>query len=243
MLRQRRYGKPHYGTYQGGHYAGRKQWPRVLVLLLGILLGLALILFGAMQIVIAVHDGTNISGQPNLMVIFGCQVRKDGPSILLRDRLDTALDYLEDHPDMSIVVTGGKGNDEHISEAQAMYDYLTAHGVDGENIYLEDQSRNTHQNISYTQKLIYETEEITPQGEVLLVSSGFHLARIRMLWGRAFAGTPLAHGISTLDAPVSHFPSAVKMFFREPLALVKSFLFDRDFPYKVLENQPELLEG
>ena len=33
--------------------------------------------------------------------------------------------------------------------------------------------------------------------------------------------------ISTLAAPVSHKPSAVQMFFREPLALVKSFIFDR----------------
>ena len=61
-----------------------------------------------------------------------------------------------------------------------------------------------------------------PQGYVL-VSSGFHLSRIQMLWARAGGtGEP-----STLAAPVSHTPSAIQMFFREPLALVKSFVFDR----------------
>lgn len=213
-------------------YGGRKKHTLRNVLL--ILLGLCLIFYGAMEIFIAFHDGTELVGQPQTMVIFGCQVKPDGPSILLRDRLDTALDYLKDHPDMKVVVTGGQGRDEPVSEAQSMYDYLTAHGVDGENIYLEDKSRNTWQNVNYTLDLMGEVgvsvnattgaaEGLNPGGDVVLVSSGFHLARIEMLWARA-GGT---NAPSTLAAPVSHKPSAIQMFFREPLALVKSFLFDR----------------
>lgn len=218
MLRQRRYGKPHYGTYQGGHYAGRRRWP-VRVLL--ILLGLAMLFFGALQIVIAVHDGTNISGQPDMMMIFGCQVRKDGPSILLRDRLDTALDYLEDHPDLPVLVTGGKGDDEHVSEARAMRDYLVEHGIDESRIAMEDQSRNTRQNLIFSKDVLRGQGKEPGQLHILAVSNGFHLARIGMLAHRFGYGE-----ISTLAAPVSHAPSAVQMFFREPLALVKSFLFD-----------------
>lgn len=226
-MRKRRYGKPHYGTYQGGHYAGRKRWPYWI--LLG-LLGLGLVLFGALRIVIAVHDGTNIIGEPQVMVVFGCQVKKDGPSILLRSRLDTALEYLEDHQDMRVIVTGGKGDDEHISEAQCMYEYLTDHGVDREKIWREDRSRNTWQNVNYTFDLMQrEGWDITE--DVLLVSNGFHLARIEMLWDRVRDGRLEGEAyhdqyISTLDAPVNHFPSAVQMFFREPLALVKSFVLD-----------------
>ena len=226
-MRKRRYGKPHYGTYQGGHYAGRKNWSwRVLL----ILLGLALVLFGALEVFIAVHSATNIVGDPETMVIFGCQMRKDGPSILLRDRLDTALGYWEEHPDIKIVVTGGKGDDEHVSEAQGMYDYLTGHGVDGENIYMEDQSRNTWQNVNYTFALMQQ-EGWGLTDDVVLVSSGFHLARIEMLWDRARTGILRDEVyndqyISTLAAPVSHAPSRVQMFFREPLALMKSFVLD-----------------
>ena len=165
------------------------------------------------------------------MVIFGCQVKPDGPSVLLRDRLDTALDYLKDHPDMKIIVSGGKGDDEHISEAQCMYDYLTAYGVDGANIYMEDKSRNTWQNINNTFALM-ERQGWDLTDDVLLVSSGFHLARIQMLWDRVRTDmlrneTYNDQYISALAAPVSHAPSVVQMFFREPLALVKSFLFDR----------------
>lgn len=213
------------------NYRGRSRGRGWLTALL-VLVILGLLAFGALEVYIGLHSRDRMAGDPQVMVIFGCQVRRDGPSILLRDRLDTALDYLEDHPDIRIVVTGGKGDDEHMSEAQAMYDYLTAHGVDGEGIWMEDKSRNTWQNINNTFALM-EGEGWDLTDDVLLVSSGFHLARIEMLWDRVRTGILWDEVyndqyISTLAAPVSHAPSRVQMFFREPLALVKSFLVDRE---------------
>ena len=219
-----------YKSYRGDSPRRKKRhWLAAALLLLG----LGLVLFGALELVIAVHSRDRVveNPPPKVMVVFGCQMRRDGPSVLLKDRLDTALAYWEAHPDIKIVVTGGKGDDEHVSEAQGMYDYLTAHGVDGANIFMEDKSRNTWQNINNTFALM-EREGWELTDDVLLVSSGFHLARIELLWNRARAQalrgeTYGGQYVSTLAAPVSHAPSAVQMFFREPLALVKSFLFDR----------------
>lgn len=210
-------------------YGGRRRhlWLKVLLALILT----AVLVFAGLEVFIAVHSRTQIVGEPQTMVIFGCQMKQDGPSVLLRDRLDTALTYLEGHPDMTVIVTGGKGDDEHQSEAQGMYDYLTAHGVDGAHIYKEDRSRNTWQNVNYTLDLM-EKEGMELTQDVMLVSNGFHLSRIQLLWDRA-RNARLANEtyrdqyISTLAAPVSHAPSAVQMFFREPLALVKSALFDR----------------
>ena len=103
-----------------------------------------------------------------------------------------------------------------------MYDYLVEHGVDGENIVLEDNSGNTWENIRFTQELLQEAGVDT--GEMLVVSNGFHLARVRMLWGRVWEGD---YTLSTLAAPSSHLPSRLRMYIREPFALVKSFFFDR----------------
>ena len=211
-------------------YRGRSGARKWLLALLALVVAGA-VAFGALEAYIGLHSRDKAAGDPQIMVIFGCQMRRDGPSILLRDRLDTALAYWEEHPDMKIIVTGGKGDDEHISEAQGMYDYLTAHGVDGAQIFMEDKSRNTWQNINNTFALM-EREGWSLTGDVLLVSSGFHLARIEMLWDRVRADSLRGEEyndqhISTLAAPVSHAPSRVQMFFREPLALVKSFLFDR----------------
>ena len=208
--------KQYYHPYEGKR---KSLWLKVL---LGLILA-GVLVFGALFGAVLYGSYDHIQGDPQVMVILGCQVKPWGPSVLLQDRLDKALDYLEDHPDMTVVVSGGQGDDEHVSEAQAMYDYLVEHGVDGAQIIREDQSRNTWQNINYTLEL-FQSGEAADTERVLLVSSDFHLTRIQMLWNRASGG---GDTLSTLAAPVSHFPSRVQMFFREPFALVKSFLFDR----------------
>ena len=181
--------------------------------MLGFVVLLGLILSGS-------HD--EVTGEPKVMVILGCKVESWGPSILLQDRLDKALDYLEDHPDLTIVVSGGQGADEPMSEAQCMYDYLTAHGVDGSRILLEDQSHNTWENLRFTRAQL--EEQGVDASQMVVVSNGFHLTRVRMLWDRVWDGETT---LSTLAAPSSHVPSRLKMYIREPFALAKSFLFDR----------------
>ena len=209
--------KQYYHPYEGKR--GKPVWllallAVVLLFVLGFVVLLGLVLSGS-------HD--EISGEPKVMVILGCKVESWGPSILLQDRLDKALDYLEDHPDLTIVVSGGQGPDEPVSEAQCMYDYLTEHGVDGAQILLEDQSHNTVENLRYTMDLLAEAGYDTT-ADMVVVSNGFHLTRVRMLWNRVCGGDD---NLSTLAAPSSHLPSRLKMYLREPLALVKSFLFDR----------------
>ena len=200
-------------------YKGRRI-PPVLKLFLTLAL-LGLLVFGALlgQVLGGAHD--DISGDPQVMVILGCQLHDWGPSVMLQDRLDKALEYLEDHPDMTVVVSGGQGEDEPTSEAQGMADYLADHGFDRENIILEDRSVNTFQNLSYTARLLEESGIDVEEG-VVIVSNGFHLTRAKMLAGRVGF-----ENVSVLAAPSSHTPTRLKMYVREPLALVKSFVFDR----------------
>ena len=164
-----------------------------------------------------------VQGQPQTMIVLGCQVNPWGPSVLLRDRLDEALSYLEQHPQVTVIVSGGPGPDEPISEAQCMRDYLEAHGVSPDHIYMEDASHNTHENLVYSAALMDELGLELEEG-VVLVSNGFHLTRAKLLWERV---TGQGDGLSVLAAPSSHMPSRLLMYIREPLALVKSFLLDR----------------
>lgn len=188
----------------------------------------ALVLAGALSfcaLLGAVLYGSydHITGEPRVMVILGCQVMADGdPSVLLQDRLDTALDYLEEHPDLTVVVSGGQGSNEPVSEARCMADVLIQGGVAEEQIRLEDQSSNTMENLVFSRELLARERIEVEETDVLVVSNGFHLTRARMLAGRFGYGE-----ISTLAAPSSHLPSRLYMYIREPLALVKSFLLDR----------------
>lgn len=202
-------------SYKGDR---RPLWLKVLlalvaagVLTFGILFGL--VMHGA-------YD--HVDGEPEVMIILGCQVKPWGPSILLQDRLEEALDYLEEHPEILVVVSGGQGPDEHITEARAMADYLTEHGVSEERIVLEEQSHNTLQNFRRSGKLLEQMGYDIEETEVLVVSNGFHLTRSRMLAERCGF-----EEVSALAAPATHVPSKLKMYIREPLALAKSFVFDR----------------
>ena len=200
-------------------YAGRlgSFWLRALLIV--VLAGV--VCFAVLAGLVRSGERDELHGEPKLMIILGCKVESWGPSLLLQDRLDTALDYLASHPDMTVVVSGGKGDDEHMSEAQCMYDYLTGHGIDESRVFLEDQSRNTLQNFRFSRTLLEQLGHDVTEG-VLVVSNGFHLTRARMLARRVGFSN-----VSTLAAPSSHLPSRIHMFFREPLALVKSFLLDR----------------
>ena len=102
-----------------------------------------------------------------------------------------------------------------------MADYLADHGFSRENIILETQSHNTNQNLRWSAQHLEEAGFDIKDG-VVIVSNGFHLTRAKMLAGRAGF-----ENVSTLAAPSSHVPSRLKMYIREPLALVKSFVFDR----------------
>ena len=206
---------------EGNSFKGcrRPRWIKALLAL--VLVGV--LCFGGLFGAVMYGSYDHINGNPQIMVILGCQVKPWGPSILLQDRLDKALDYLEDHPDMTVVVSGGQGPDEHVTEARAMADYLMEQGVEEERILLEEASHNTVQNLRYTARLL-EEEGYDMEQDIVVVSNGFHLTRVRMLFERIWGGD---ENLSTLAAPSSHVPSRIKMYIREPLALVKSFVLDR----------------
>lgn len=114
------------------------------------------------------------TGEPGLdyIIVLGAQVRENGPSRVLRMRLDMAYAYLEDNKDTLVIVSGGQGANEPESEAACMKDYLVSKGINAERILTENQSTNTSENLSFSQSLIEGEEKI-----VGIVSNNFHIFR------------------------------------------------------------------
>lgn len=151
--------------------------------------------------------------QLDYVVVLGAGVRPDGnPSRALRKRLDKAFEYYQDNSGTIFVVSGGKGGDEPVSEAQCMHDYLKEKGIPEKNLLMEDQSVNTNQNLFYSRKLI-------PDGKsVGIISNNFHIFRAVRIAKKA--GITDAVGI----AAKGDIPTAPNNFVREFFGVVKDFL-------------------
>ena len=74
------------------------------------------------------------------LIVLGAQVRGKKITDSLKRRLDRAVMYLKKYPDTRVIVSGGQGPGEEISEADAMAEYLIRSGIDRERIIREDKS-------------------------------------------------------------------------------------------------------
>ncbi len=196
-----------------------KKW-KIFLSSLGGLTLFSLVLYGTLLSIVLGGSVDKLKSDPDIMIVLGCQVMEWGPSQSLEDRLREGLELLDKFPDLYIIVSGGQGSNEPTTEAQAMAAFFIAHGVEEDRIYQEGNSHNTHQNLSYS-RLLMEEEGL--EGNVVIVSSGFHLVRASFLWERVGGD---GDTLSVVAAPVTHQPSWIKSHLREPLALIKSFLFD-----------------
>lgn len=106
------------------------------------------------------------------VVVLGAQVKGTKPSRALRKRLDEAVSYAGENPGTSFVLSGGKGPDEGISEAECMYRYMTEQGISPERLLMEDQSTSTQENLVFSDRL-YDLKEHS----VGILSNNFHVYR------------------------------------------------------------------
>ncbi len=108
------------------------------------------------------------------VIVLGCKAKGEKPSRMLRYRLNTAYDYLSENKDAVCILSGGQGKDEIITEAECMYNYLVDKGIDKTRLIKEDKSRNTQENIEFSQKII---NEYSLSQNISIVTDGFHQYR------------------------------------------------------------------
>ena len=151
------------------------------------------------------------------VVVLGAGVNGTQPSLSLWTRLEAALDYLQDRPDLPVVVTGSQGRGEDISEARCMYDWLTSRGVPPERVILEEQADDTEQNVRYSKALL-SGMGIGEGSSVAIVTSGYHLCRASRLWGEG--AVPVAARM-----PARYFPISINYYIREAFAMAEAIVF------------------
>ncbi len=114
------------------------------------------------------------------LIILGCKVKPDGTLYpLIRGRVDRAIAFYKKQLEKTgkkaiFIPSGGQGSDETISEADAMKRYLLEQGIPEEQILVENQSKNTLENMRFSKKLIEERGE---GAKAAFSTTNFHVFR------------------------------------------------------------------
>ncbi len=106
------------------------------------------------------------------LIVLGAHVDGTRLTLALLERTGRALQYLKDNPRTRAVLSGGKGAGEQISEAEAMYRYITSRGIAGERLLLEDRSVNTAENLRFSLEKIGSKDV-----SIGVVTNHFHVFR------------------------------------------------------------------
>jgi len=111
----------------------------------------------------------------NVVFVLGAGLRDDEILPTLEARLNQTLLYFEQNSDAIFVVCGGYGEDQTISEARAMADFLVAGGIPYVQIILEDASTSTYENFYFAMALL---NEHFPDGfSSVIITNNFHIYR------------------------------------------------------------------
>lgn len=162
-----------------------------------------------------INDGikTKADGSNDYAIILGAKVNAGGvPSLSLKYRLDAAIPYLNKHPNVTVIVSGGQGKTGNMTEAFAMQQYLVNAGISTERIILEEASTSTYENLAFSKELLPGN-----LSNLTIISNDFHLKRA------SFLANKLGLKVDTVAAST---PKVVemKLRLRERAALLKTYL-------------------
>lgn len=180
--------------------------------------------FVIVESLIIFHGHSPYRGSADYVIVLGARLYGEIPSPSLRERLDSAVSYLAERPTTKVVVAGGQGPGESVTEASAMKRYLLEKGIEENRIIIEEESANTFENIRNSlQKLVElgEVEDLAALStkEVVLVTNNFHVLRGKII---AKKFNVSAQGIGAKTPPSVVFQYHLREFF----GIFKSILLD-----------------
>ncbi|MFS0870234.1 YdcF family protein [Paenibacillus xylanilyticus] len=178
--------------------------------------GIAAVSFVIIEALVFTQLNANDPEEADYVIILGSGIKGTELSLTLKQRLDASLDYIRNHPQTPVIVSGGQGPGESIPEALAMKNYLVDQGIKPAQVIMEDQSTSTQENMAFSKKIIDKSGLEHP--EIMIVTSDYHMFRSKYL--AAKNGYAAEYGIS---APSPGYLKPINMI-REYFAVVKAFM-------------------
>ena len=110
------------------------------------------------------------------VIVLGAGIRGDQVTRVLAYRLNQCIEYHLQNPSALIIVSGGQGLQETVTEAFAMKKYLIAHGIPEDKIISEEKATSTYENFLFSQTLLSELLDRQPY-RITYITNQFHAYR------------------------------------------------------------------
>lgn len=140
------------------------------------IIGTSLFSFTLINVVNGREDAKE--NQTGTLIVLGCKVNGEAPSLQLYKRAKVGAEYLKAHPNEYAILCGGKGSDEQISEAECIKRVMLDEGIDESRLFIEDKSTSTFENLSFAKDILYENNL---EANVVIVSSDYHCYRAKLI--------------------------------------------------------------
>lgn len=182
-----------------------------------VLLAAGFAFFAVLEVRVLSWARTDNETPVTAIIVLGAGVDGRSPSLSLLTRLEAALAYAQDRPEVPIIVSGSQGQGEDISEARCMADWLIARGVEPERIWLEEQADNTRENIWYSSAMLADRGMDTT-ANIAVVSSDYHLCRASLYMSNNMV--PVA-----AHMPARYWPLTLNYYVREAFGVAAELVF------------------
>jgi len=149
-----------------------KKLPKIIRISLKIIILSFILSFIIVESIIIFNMRSTAKANADYVIVLGCQVVGTVPSVPLLRRVNAAVSYLRINQNTKVVVSGGQGPGEDISEAEAMKRILLRNGISENRILVENKSKSTRENFLFSDNLYSLHDK-----KIVVVSTDYHMFR------------------------------------------------------------------
>ena len=183
----------------------------IVLILLGVIAVFGINLYVKKVSENSIKEDINSIEKQDAILVLGCQVKEDGTlSLMLKDRLDKAIELYREGISDKIIVSGDHGTKGY-DEVNAMKNYLIENNIASQDIFMDHAGFSTYESM-YRANYIFNVKKL------VVVTQEYHLYRA------VYIGNKL--GIETIGVPAQkvEYYGQTSREIREILARDKDFI-------------------
>lgn len=192
---------------------------KIIIKTLLIITLIIFIIVSLINIIVLAKSSKYISNSVNYnnydyALVLGAKVSKETPSLMLKDRLDKAVEVYNQNKNIKIIISGDSQNPNNYDEVSVMYNYLINKNIEESNIIKDNYGISTYDSF-------YRIKDTIKDTKIIIITQKYHLYR------SVFIARELDMDSVGIYANENKYFGQFGRDIREILARVKDYIFTK----------------